>query len=185
MNRYGYGGGRRDAITLAVIVGVATLVLVAATVAIFRVSSEVQIAFPVLPSAEPEAEVPSLVALPFRELAGRREVAELALDLGTAVADLLAKEGLRIPPASETERWRGLEPNSQEVADTLRVRYVVGGTVRGAVDGLRVDVVLFDGVLGSEMFRGTFYGTIDSQLDIQQEIAGALLAVLRFSWPRG
>ena len=185
MNRFGEGRGRRDAITLAVIFGVAALAFVAATVAIVRVSNEVQISLPVLPDAEPQAEMPSLVALPFRELAGRREVAELALDLGAGVADLLAKGGLRIPPASETERWRGLEPSSQEVADALGVRYVVGGTVMGAVDGLRVDVVLFDGVLGNEMFRGTFYGTIDGELDLRQEIAGALLAVLRFGLPRG
>ena len=177
------GGGRRDAVALVAITVIATLALVAATVAIVRLSSQVQITVPELVLADPNAEIPSLAALPFRELAGRIAVAELAEGLGAAVADLLANEGLRIPDAAQTERWRGLEPSSQEVADLLRVRYVVGGTVMGAVDGLRVDVVLFDGVLGNEVFRGTFYGTVEDAAVLEREIAGALLSVLHFGRP--
>jgi len=81
---------------------------------------------------------------------------------------------LRIAGRGSSRQLDPSETEPRQIADALRVRYLVEGSIRRHGPDVRVHVSLVDGRSGFEHWSGGFDGRIDEPFALQQSIAEAI-----------
>jgi serine/threonine-protein kinase len=130
-------------------------------------------------SMKPGDRQPSIAVLPFANLSGDKEQEYFSDGLAEEIINALTHiPGLKVTARTSAFAFRGKEQDITKIAETLRVRTVLEGSVRRAGNRIRVTAQLInaeDGFhLWSERYDRELADVFAIQDDIAQAIAGAL-----------
>lgn len=101
------------------------------------------------------------------------------------VRDLLSRvNGIAVASRTATEALAGKDPRS--MADLLRVRYLLEGTVSGTGERFRLDLKLVDSSTGFRIWTERYNGDLERLLELAYETSRRILETLRIDVdPRG
>jgi adenylate cyclase len=132
----------------------------------------------------PPIEIPSIVILPFRNLTGDPAHDDLTDGLRMDIQNALVKvSGLFIVASGTAYAFRGV--GAQETGCTLNVKYVLQGSLRAAGKRVRVSAELVEPASGHIVWSEQFDRTLDDSFDLQDEIAGLILAAMNVKLVQG
>lgn len=142
---------------------------------------------PAVVPAGPQAErgsdsgsVKRLAVLPFRRLGGDAETEYLAFGLGQSLIDGLSQlPNVRVMGAAAVEPYREKAVDPITVGLELGVGFVLTGTLVARGQSLRVRVALVNAADNYQEWGRHFDRTLSDLLDIENEIADAIVTQLR------
>lgn len=124
---------------------------------------------------------PSVAVLAFADMSANRDQAWFCEGTAEEIINALAGvRGLRVASRSGSFQFRNRAVDNREVAQQLRVRAVLDGSVRKAGDRVRIaaQLVAADGAL---LWSETFDRRLEDIFAIQEEIARATVRALRLT----
>jgi len=129
----------------------------------------------------PEADArPSLAVFPFADMSAEGDQAYFSDGITEELLNVLAKvRELKVAARTSAFAFKGQGLTAQELGDTLRIRYLVEGSVRKAGDRLRITAQLIDTRDGSHLWSEQYDRRMDDVFAIQTEIAEAIANELR------
>ncbi len=129
------------------------------------------------PSGPPSGDSESvpLAVLPFLSLSADPEDTYLAIGIASEIIRALAGvPRVRVASQVASFRFQGASPDLTAVAEALRVRYVVTGSLRRAANRIRVIAELADAVEGTMLWSYTYDRGIEDIFAVQEDIAHAI-----------
>jgi len=139
---------------------------------------------PVQRTSMAAAEVPvkSIAVLYFENMSSDPEsdyyCAGITEDILT---DLSKIEELSVVSRTDVLPFRGKQVNIRQVAEALRVNYVLEGSVRKAGSRVRITAQLIDARNGYHVWADRFDGLLDDIFDLQAEVANQIALALKGS----
>lgn len=130
---------------------------------------------------EPVAESnPSIAVLPFVNMSADAANEYFSDGLSEEILNLLAKvPGLKVIARTSSFAFKGKNQDLREVGEALGVRNVLEGSVRKSGERVRITAQLIDVSDGSHIWSETFDRTMTDIFQIQDDVAGAIVATLR------
>ena len=129
--------------------------------------------------ALPLPDKPSLAVLPFENMSGEPEqdyfVDGLTDDL---ITDLSKISGLFIIARHSVFQLKRNDTKVRDVAESLGVRYVVGGSVRRAGKAVRVNVQLIDATTGGQLWADRYDGNLGDIFAVQDSFVRVIVDAL-------
>ena len=126
-----------------------------------------------------EAQMPSIAVLPFDNMSSDPEQEFFADGLTEDITTELSRfGGLFVISRNSTFTFKGEKFKASDVAQDLKVRYVVEGSVRKAGDRVRVNVQLIDGIADRHVWAERYDRDLEDIFAIQDEITSAITATL-------
>ncbi|MFC0587948.1 TIR domain-containing protein [Novosphingobium aquiterrae] len=114
----------------------------------------------------------SVAVLPFRNLSGDPAQVYFSDGLSEELRTMLSlNRGLEVAAETSSSQLSEQGKTPGEIADALKVAYVLDGSVRRAGDLLRITARLIDGKTGFEKWAQSFDRKADDVLAVQSEIA--------------
>lgn len=122
----------------------------------------------------------SVAVLPFLDLSEGMKEEEFADGLTEELIDKLSKiRGLRVPAPTSSFSFKGKNTAVVDIAKTLRVAYVLGGSVRKSGARVRVAARLIRADNENVVWSETYDRAWGDILGVQDEIAGEVIKALR------
>lgn len=124
-----------------------------------------------------DASIPSLVVLPFRNTSnnpGQTVYSDGLTD--DLITDFSNVEGLRVIPRHSSFRYQNTESSVKSIANELRVRYIVQGSVRRSFGDIRVNVQLVDAKIDQQIWAQRFDDKIENLFQLQDQVISEILA---------
>ena len=119
-----------------------------------------------------KADVPSIAVLPFANMSADPEQEYFCEGLAEELIDGLARlENLRVVSRTSAFQFRGKGHDLQEVAEKLKVKTVLEGSVRKAGNRLRVNAQLINAEDGYHLWSERYDRDMDDVFAVQDEIA--------------
>jgi TolB-like protein/predicted Ser/Thr protein kinase len=130
---------------------------------------------------------PSIAVLPFANLSDDREQEYFSDGLAEEIINLLARiPGLQVTARTSSFAFRGKEQDVTKIAEALRVRTILEGSVRRAGNCIRVTVQLINAVDGYHLWSERYDRDLSDIFAVQDEISAAITAALEIRlWPAG
>jgi TolB-like protein/predicted Ser/Thr protein kinase len=129
------------------------------------------------PSAEPQ---PSIAVLPFVNMSGDKEQEYFSDGLAEEIINVLAHfPGLKVTARTSSFAFRGKEQDITKIAETLRVRTILEGSVRRAGNRIRVTAQLIDAADGYHLWSERYDRDMEDVFAVQDEIAAAIAGALK------
>ena len=123
--------------------------------------------------------VNSLAVLPLRNLSPDPDMEYFADGLTDQLMWALSRvPGLRRAASTSSFAFKGRTVGLDSIAQALRVRYVLEGSVRRQGESLRITVALVDAHDGRELWSETYDRGIEDVFAVQDEIARSVVAAL-------
>jgi len=123
---------------------------------------------------------PSIAVLPFANLGGDKENEYFSDGLAEEILNFLAQiPGLKVIARTSSFAFRGKEQDITKIAETLRVRTILEGSVRRAGSRVRVTAQLIDAEDGSQLWSQRYDRELADVFAVQDEIAQAIASALR------
>jgi TolB-like protein len=133
-------------------------------------------------AATPELRAQSVAVLPFLDLSDTRDQQYFADGLTEELIDRLASvPRLHVVARSSSFYFKGKQATVTEIARTLGVSYLLEGSVRKAGNGIRITTHMVRGDDGYDLWSETYDRPLADIFNIQDEIAGAVVQVLKIS----
>lgn len=121
----------------------------------------------------------SIVVLPFADQSPRQDHEYFADGITEELMVKLAnRPGLKVVGRTTAFAFKGKSPDAREISERLKVDAILSGSVRVADNRLRVTAQLMDANSGFELWAETYQRERADVLDIQEEIARAIVARL-------
>jgi adenylate cyclase len=119
----------------------------------------------------------SIAVLPFRSLSADQEDNFMAMGIGSEINSALSRvPGVRVASHLATYRYKDNDvPDLSRIANELKIRYVLTGSLRRGGNRIRVIVELADAVAGSVQWSRTYDRSIEDLFAVQEEIANAIV----------
>jgi adenylate cyclase len=120
--------------------------------------------------------IPSLAILPFRNTSndpGQTVYSDGLTD--DLITDLSNIDGLRVTPRHASFRYRNTELAVKSIANELRVRYIVQGSVRRSQEDIRVNVQLIDTRTDQQIWAERFDDRIEKLFKLQDQLISKIL----------
>ena len=115
---------------------------------------------------------PSIAVLPFVNMSNDPDQDFFADGITEDITAALSRiRQFFVVARNATQRYKQAPPDLREIAATLGVRYVVGGSVRNAEGRVRVSAQLLDGLSGNHIWTERFDRKLDDIFAVQDEIA--------------
>jgi serine/threonine-protein kinase len=128
----------------------------------------------------PREEQPSIAVLPFVNMSSDKEQEFFSDGLAEEILNLLAKiSGLKVIARTSSFAFRGKEQDITKIAETLRVRTILEGSVRRAGNRIRVTAQLISSKDGSHLWSERYDRELADVFDVQDEIASAIAGALQ------
>ncbi len=123
---------------------------------------------------------PSIVVLPFLDLAPNRDHEYLCDGLAEELTNRLAQTpGLRVVARTSAFAFKGKATDVREIGRLLTVRAVLEGSVQRSADRVRVTAQLVGAADGCHVWSGRFDRPLGDIFAIEDEIAQAVVSELR------
>jgi serine/threonine protein kinase/Tfp pilus assembly protein PilF len=123
---------------------------------------------------------PSIAVLPFANMGGDKENEYFSDGLAEEILNFLAQiPGLKVIARTSSFAFRGKEEDITKIAETLRVRTILEGSVRRAGSRVRVTAQLIDAEDGSQLWSQRYDRELADVFAVQDEIAQAIASALR------
>jgi serine/threonine protein kinase/tetratricopeptide (TPR) repeat protein len=97
------------------------------------------------------------------------------------LTDLSKLDELSVVSRTDVLPFRGKHVNVRQIAEALRVRYVLEGSVRKAGGRVRITAQLIDARNGYHVWADRFDGLVDDIFDLQAEVANQIARALKGS----
>jgi serine/threonine-protein kinase len=131
-------------------------------------------------SAKAAAEQPSIAVLPFANLSADKENEYFSDGLAEDILNLLAKiPGLKVIARTSSFTFRGKEQDITKIAEALRVRTILEGSVRRAGNRLRITAQLINAADGTHLWLERYDRDMTDIFAIQDEIGQAISEALK------
>src|SRR5688572_12536671 len=133
-------------------------------------------------AADTMAGAKTIAVLPFLDLTDSMNEEPFADGMTEELIHKLSKvQGLRVPGPTDSFYFKGKQLPLAEIARSLRVSYVLDGSVRKSGDTLRVAARLVRADDGYVVWSETYDRPVDDKLMVQDDIAGEVTSALRTS----
>ena len=121
---------------------------------------------------DPADEKPSIAVLPFDNLSGDSNNNLLANGITDSLITTLAMTPtFRIAARHSSDVWRGQKASTKKIAEELKVRYIITGSVKCFGTHTRVSVQLCDGYSGYHQWAKEYAYTEQGWLQLQDEFS--------------
>jgi TolB-like protein/tetratricopeptide (TPR) repeat protein len=138
-----------------------------------EVASKGKMAFPL-------SDKPSIAVLPFVNMSKDPEQEFFSDGLTEEIITALSKSPyLFVVARTSTLAYKGKSIPVDQVAQELRVRYILEGSVRRAGDQVRISAQLIDGKTGHHQWAERYDGNMRDVFAIQDEIASKIMKTLQ------
>ena len=97
------------------------------------------------------------------------------------ITDLSKVRDLRVVPRTDVLPFRNKEVNTRQVADALRVNYILEGSVRKAGSRIRITAQLVNAGDGYHVWADRFDGLVDDIFELQNEASHKIVEALKIS----
>jgi len=129
---------------------------------------------------EPAVPQPSIAVLPFANTSGDKENEYFGDGLAEEIITALAQiPGLKVTARTSAFAFKGKEQDIIEIAEVLRVRTVLEGSVRRSGNRVRVTAQLINAADGYQLWSSRYDREMTEAFAIQDEIAQAIVTTLR------
>jgi serine/threonine protein kinase/tetratricopeptide (TPR) repeat protein len=150
----------------------------------FQTMSEVNIAleqvFKEKLAQSPVEQQPSIAVLPFVNMSGDKEQEYFSDGLAEEIINTLAQiSGIKVIARTSAFAFRGKEQDITKIAQALRVRTILEGSVRRSGNRVRITAQLIDATEGSHLWSERFDREMTDVFAIQDEISQAIAEKLR------
>jgi TolB-like protein len=127
----------------------------------------------------PPADKPSVAVLPFVNLSSDPEQ-DYFSDGITAdiITELTRWRRLSVQSRGASFQYRGGTPDIKQIAQELKVRYIVEGSVRRIVDRIRINVQLIDAVTGNQVWAEKFDRDLAEIFAVQDLVVRTIVGTL-------
>jgi transcriptional activator of cad operon len=127
-------------------------------------------------------EKASVAVLPFVDMSDKKDQQDFADGLSEVLIDRLAMvPGLRVPARVSSFYFKDKRATVAEIAKVLGVAHLLEGTVRKSGETLRISAQLVRADTGYQVWSATFDRPLSDAFKVQDEIAGAVVQVLKMS----
>jgi TolB-like protein/DNA-binding winged helix-turn-helix (wHTH) protein/Tfp pilus assembly protein PilF len=124
----------------------------------------------------------SVAVLPFVDVSDSKDQAEFADGLSVLLIDRLAKvPGLHVAASTSSFYFKGKQATVPEIAKALGVAHLLEGTIRKSGNTVSITARLVRADNGYQVWSETFERPLTDVFKIQNEIAGAVVQVLKVS----
>ena len=124
--------------------------------------------------------MPSIAVLPFANIGRDKEDEYFSDGLAEEILNFLSQiSGLKVIARTSSFAFRGKEQDITKIAETLRVRTILEGSVRRAGSRVRVTAQLIDAADGSHLWSQRYDRDLADVFAVQDEIAQAIASALR------
>jgi adenylate cyclase len=122
---------------------------------------------------------PSIAVLPFVNMSNDADQNYFSDGISEEVLNLLVQvEGLKVASRTSSFTHRGENLDIPEIADELKVNYILEGSVRKAGNRLRITAQLIDAVDDRHLWSDSFDRDMTDIFQIQNDIANAIVTAL-------
>jgi TolB-like protein/DNA-binding winged helix-turn-helix (wHTH) protein/Tfp pilus assembly protein PilF len=168
----GEGLGGRNSTGLAKLVGAALLLLLVGALAYLFGSNQ-------LPVHEPEETMPAIIVLPFENLGASPEHDAFADGMTEdIITDLSGIAGLHVLASNTAFTFKGKQVSPRELAEQLRVDFVLEGSIRRHDGAVRMNARLIDARTGYQRWADRYDRDAGDVFTVQDEIANSIVAAL-------
>lgn len=130
----------------------------------------------------PELRAQSVVVLPFLDMSDTKDQQYFADGLTEELIERLASiPRLHVVARSSSFYFKDKQATVTQIAKTLGVSYLLEGSVRKAGNGIRITAHIVRGDDGYDLWSETYNRPLADIFNIQDEIAGAVVQVLKIS----
>jgi TolB-like protein len=145
----------------------------------FQTMSEVRAALEQISSVRID-ETPSIAVLPFANMSRDPDDEYFSDGLAEEILNLLAKiPGLRVIARTSSFAFRGKEQDITGIAEALRVRTVLEGSVRRSGNRIRVTAQLIEAENGSHLWSERYDRDMTDVFAMQDEMSAAIVDALK------
>ena len=122
---------------------------------------------------------PSIAILPFDNMSDDPKQDFFADGMtDELITDLSKISGLLVISRNSSFAYKGKTVNVQQVADELKVKYVLEGSIQRAGDRVRIRAQLIDGATDHHLWAESYDAVMENIFDLQDEITKKIAAVL-------
>jgi TolB-like protein len=131
---------------------------------------------------EPIIPEKSVAVLPFVDMSEKKDQEYFSDGMSEELIDMLSKiPELRVPARTSSFYFKGKPTTIAEIAKTLRVAYVLEGSVRKFGKTLRVTAQLIKAESGYHLWSNSYDRAFDDVFKVQDEIANAVVKALKLT----
>jgi len=155
-------------------------------VRVYRVVMEAKSIFPVVPKGVGLPEKPSIAVLPFDNMSGDPEQ-EYFSDGMTEdiITDLSKISALFVIARNSVFTYKGKAVKAEDVGKELGVRYILEGSVRKALDRVRITAQLVDATTGGHLWAERYDRKLEDIFALQDEVTKEIVSVLSVKLTEG
>ncbi|MBI1805493.1 MAG: protein kinase [Ignavibacteria bacterium] len=124
----------------------------------------------------------SVAVLYFDNMSSEKESEYLCAGIAEdIITDLSKIKELKVVSRSDVQPYRNKEVNMRQVGETLRVKYILEGSVRKAGNKIRITAQLIEVKTGFHVWAERYDRLIEDIFDLQDEIAQSIVKALKLS----
>ena len=117
------------------------------------------------------SERASIAVLPFTNLSDNPDQDYFSDGItNDIITDLSKFSGLAVTASNTSFKYKGQSPDITELGKTLRVKYILEGSVQKAGDHVRINAQLIDTATGNHIWADRFNRQIENVFELQDEI---------------
>jgi TolB-like protein/Tfp pilus assembly protein PilF len=122
----------------------------------------------------------SIVVLPFDDVSPDKDNEYFSDGLTEEIiTDLSHIRGLRVISRSSAMTFKGTSKKIGEIADEVKVQYVLEGSVRKSGNNLRITAQLIDAKNDAHLWAEKYSGSLNDVFDIQEKVSRSIVDALR------
>jgi TolB-like protein/tRNA A-37 threonylcarbamoyl transferase component Bud32/Tfp pilus assembly protein PilF len=131
-------------------------------------------------TVKPVEQQPSIAVLPFANMSGDKEQEYFSDGLAEEIINALAQiPDLKVTSRTSAFAFRGKEQDITKIAEALKVRTILEGSVRKAGNRIRITAQLINAADGYHLWSQRYDADMTDVFAVQDEIATAIAAALR------
>jgi len=148
-------------------------------VLVYRVEMEAKSIIPVIPSVVNLPEKPSIAILPFANMSNDPEQEYFSDGITEdIITDLSKISALFVTSRNSVFTFKGKAVKIEEVGKELGVRYILEGSVRKAIDRVRITAQLLDATTGGHLWAERYDRKLEDIFALQDEVTHEIVSVL-------
>ncbi|TCM77864.1 tetratricopeptide repeat protein [Rhizobium sp. BK068] len=130
-------------------------------------------------AARPVRNRPSIAVLPFSNMSSIEEQEHFSDGFTDELIATLARcRWLLVAARNSSFSYKGRQPNAQQVAEDLGVKYVLEGSVRRAADRVRITAQLLNGTDGTLLWAERYDRTLADIFEVQDQLASEITGTI-------